>query len=205
MLHPLPPPGSKDDGSIDFPALARNSRDGEWEVLSFPAWAKALQQLEIYNAGPQHLATVEERRVRLADQWLRFSPGGKVGRFTNEAVVYLMDIFPIATDRMGALELSRLEKEGRVRDRSVEGLRGEEVFRWSTLTMTIDLKTRLPPAGVEWLYTRVTNMSLRGGRADVQFVTLDQDGEVIVLSSQTMLAVDVARRFGRQQPSIEKL
>ncbi|KAL5333102.1 thioesterase-like superfamily-domain-containing protein [Aspergillus crustosus] len=208
-LHPPPPPGSQADGSVDFPALARNSRDGEWSRYVYPAWASALAQLEIYSHGPPVAAastgaTVATRAQRQVDQWVRFKPGGKLGRWTNEAVILLLDIYPVATDRMAALELSRLSSLGRVRDTSIETLPVEDLFRVPTITMTIDLRTRLPPAGVEWLYTRVTNRMIRGGRGDVDLVAVDQEGELIALCTQTALVVDVARRFGRQ-PSEEKL
>ncbi|KAL4869928.1 hypothetical protein BDV12DRAFT_167092 [Aspergillus spectabilis] len=203
-LYPPPPRGSQDDGSINFPALARNSRDGEWRRYSYPAWATALRQLEVYGPGPQALATVEDRKRRVVDQWVRFCPCGKVGRWTNEAVILLMEVYPVASDRMGALELSRLSSLGRVRDTAVESLPAEQLFRCPTITMTLDLKTRLPPEGVEWLYTRVTNKMLRGGRGDVDLVAVDQQGELIALCAQTALMVDVNRRFARQ-PSSEKL
>ncbi|KAL2788168.1 thioesterase-like superfamily-domain-containing protein [Aspergillus keveii] len=212
-LYPPPPPGSKPDGAVDLPALARNSRDAGWEQYSFPEILRAIQQVRIYGPGPQYPASVEERARRGVDQWTRFCPGsagpdssGKVARWTNESVVFLMDTFPVASDRMCAMQLLQLRQLGRPRDPAEEALSFEKLFWYPTLTMTIDLKTRIPAEGVEWLYTRVDTKMLRGGRADLEMVALNEAGELVALGAQTALVVDAARNFARRPgPSIEKL
>ncbi|KAL2839330.1 thioesterase-like superfamily-domain-containing protein [Aspergillus pseudodeflectus] len=205
-LHPPPPPGSKPDGAVDLPALARNSRDAGWEQYSFPGILRAIQQVTMFGPGPQYPASVEERARRGVNQWTRFSPGpsGKVARWTNESVMFLMDTFPVASDRMCAMQLLQLRQLGRPRDPAEEALSFEKLFWYPTLTMTIDLKTRIPAEGVEWLYTRVNTKMLRGGRADLEVVALNEQGEPVALGAQTALVVDAARNFARR-PSIEKL
>ncbi|KAJ0419505.1 thioesterase-like superfamily-domain-containing protein [Aspergillus carlsbadensis] len=203
-LHPPPPPGSKPDGAVDLPALARNSRDAGWSQYSFPGILRVIQQVTVYGAGPQYPASVEERARRGVDQWTRFCPGGKVARWSNESLVFLLDTFPVASDRMCALQLLQLRRLGRPRDPTDEALSFEKLFWYPTLTMTIDLKTRVPAAGVDWLYTRVNTKMLRGGRADLEVVALDERGELLALGAQTALVVDAARNFARR-PSLEKL
>jgi hypothetical protein len=47
---------------------------------------------------------------------------------------------------------------------------------------------------------------LRGGRADLEVVALNEAGELVALGAQTALVVDAARNFAqRPGPSIEKL
>jgi acyl-CoA thioesterase len=107
---------------------------------------------------------------------------------------------------MCAMQLLQLRQLGRPRDPAEEALSFEKLFWYPTLTMTIDLKTRIPAEGVEWLYTRVDTKMLRGGRADLEVVALNEAGELVALGAQTALVVDAARNFARRPgPSIEKL
>jgi acyl-CoA thioesterase FadM len=66
-------------------------------------------------------------------------------------------------------------------------------FWYPTVTMNIDLKSRLPREGVEWLHTRVITRMLRGSRADLEVLILDQDGGLVATSTQVALVVDPAR------------
>ena len=79
-------------------------------------------------------------------------------------------------------------------------------FWYPPVIMDIDLKTRLPPSGMEWLYSRVVTRMVRGSLADLEVLILDQDGELIATSTQVALVVDPARNVkGRLQADLGKL
>ncbi|KAJ5465268.1 uncharacterized protein N7458_000954 [Penicillium daleae] len=204
-LYPPPAPGSLADGSINFPALLEDCADGQWMRHTFSPVLKATKQLEIYGPRSQHPATLGSRMKRAVDQWARFCPEGQTtARWSNEAVMFLVDMFPAASDRMCAMEISRLSSLGLLGDTGMKVRSFEKVFWYPTVTMTIDLKRRLPPEGVEWLHSRVTTKMVRGSRGDLDVVVLDQRGEIVALATQVALVVDASRNFSRRSV-IEKL
>ncbi|EAW22563.1 thioesterase family protein [Aspergillus fischeri NRRL 181] len=195
-LSPPPVSGSLAIGSVNLEALAANGTDGAWMRLPRPPPAvTAPQHLEIYTPRPQGPMTLESRQKQVVDQWARFIPGGKkVARWSNEAVMFLADMFPAALDRMGAMETSRLLAMEGVQEGELQGNAHDKgAFWYPTVTLNIDLKTRIPPEGVEWLQSRVVTRMLRGSRADLDVVILDPQGELIALSTQVALVVNASR------------
>ncbi|KAL4815010.1 thioesterase-like superfamily-domain-containing protein [Aspergillus spinulosporus] len=191
-LPPGSPPGSLGGGAIDFRALAEDGKDGEWRAgPPAPPSLYAAKHLKIYSPSSTLLPkTVEERVGQMVDQWAQFAPGGTPARWSNEAVV----AGPAEGSGGAALNGRATTDQGLVQ------------FWYPTVTMNIDLKTRLPPGGVEWLHSRVVTRMVRGSRADLEVLILDQDGELIATSTQVALVVDPARNVkGRLQADSGKL
>jgi hypothetical protein len=199
-LQPAPAVGSRPDGSVDLSGLVENQRDGTWVRIPPPSPAMiASKNLEIY--GPRALlpATLETRIRQIAEHWARFAPDGQVARWSNEAVMFLVDIFPAGLDRMAAMESSRLLDQQGLQWKPHDAAATKGPFWFPTVSMNIDLKTRLPPEGVEWLYSRVVTRMLRGGRADLDVVVLDEKGGLVATSTQVALVVDASRNMkGRE-------
>lgn len=201
-ISPAPPAGSLQDGSIDFEALAKNGNDGKWKFTSVPPTLYAAQQVKVYSPSSALLPrTTEERAKQVVDQWAELAPGGTPAQWSNEALVYLADIFPMALDRMGAMETLRagtanvtaIPSTAQSGPDGVPKDLGLAQFWYPTVTMNIDLKSRLPPEGVKWLYSRVVTRMVRGSRADLEVLILDQNGELVATSTQVALIVDPAR------------
>lgn len=198
------PPGSLDGGLIDFNSLEAEKCDGAW-VLSPPPHPAltAAKHLEIFTPSSAALPrTLEERATQVVDQWARFTPGGTPAQWSNEAVMFLADMFPEALSRMGAMETRRLRALNGGQQ-SVEGTADAEEpsFWYPSVTINIDLKTRLPPEGVQWLHSRVVTRMIRGGRADLDVLILDQNGELVATSTQVALVVDASRNTKGRQDS----
>ncbi|KAL4869838.1 hypothetical protein BDV12DRAFT_208294 [Aspergillus spectabilis] len=198
-LSPPPPCGSLPDGSVNLSCLGETGNDGSWgRFPTPPRELAAAQHLELYaptsTISPGR--SIEDRANQIVDQWGRFAPGGKPARWSNEALVYFLDLFPAALNRVGAMEESRLRlKSGEV-EAEAEGGLGIEItgrFWYPTVTMNVDLKKRIPKEGVEWLHERVVTRMVRGGRADLDVVMLDAEGGLVATSSQVALVVDSAR------------
>ncbi|KAJ5166618.1 uncharacterized protein N7482_005399 [Penicillium canariense] len=195
-LHPTPAPGSLAGGKVDLPALGRTGNDGAWTKLNppFPEFRRAAAQLELYGPGTgksqrQHTGTMA------VDQWARFRPGGdQSGRWTDAAVAYLVDMFPMALDGLDTMSATAVAKA-----------KGEPVseqmakFWYPTVTLNIDMKKRLPAGGVEWLYSRIVTKVVRDGRTDLDVTVLDENGEVIALSTQVGLVVSASRNVGSRK------
>lgn len=221
-LHPPPPPGSRPDGSVDLAALGATGRDGAWARASpaFLEFRRAAVHVEVFGPDPQssssssssssfsssssgsdmdHGMGMEEfGRRGITDQWARFWPSGEKGRWTNEAVAFLVDMFPMTLDnldRMASETLSSSSSEDNDEDeqRFNHSNSKKARFWYPTVTLNVEFKKRLPPGGVEWLYSRVHSKVLRDGRTDLDVVVLDERGEVVALSNQVALVVSASR------------
>ncbi|KAJ5612805.1 hypothetical protein N7510_005999 [Penicillium lagena] len=194
--QPSPPPGSKPNGGIDFAALAQRGSDGAWVRLEppFTEFRRAAAQLELY--GPGKGEAQHRRTGSLAiDQWARFRPGGDSNaRWTDAAVVYLLDMFPMALDGFDTVSATAEAKA-----QGTDVPENVAKFWYPTVTLNIDMKKRLPAEGVEWLYSRIVTKVVRDGRTDLDVTVLDRNGEVIALSTQVGLVVSASRNLGSRK------
>ena len=199
-LHPPPSPGSLPNRQVDLAALAKTGQDGTWTGLnlSYFDFRRAATQIESYGPGDGQA----QHRVRgsmAIDQWARFRPGGdKNGRWTDEAVVYLLDMFPIALDGFGTVSDTTTASE-----KEVEGSEKKATSWYPTVTFNIDMKKHLPAEGVEWLYSRVVTRVVRNGRIDLDVTILDANGEIVALGMQVGLVFNASRNLGTRK--MEKL
>ncbi|KAL1968487.1 hypothetical protein VTN77DRAFT_1697 [Rasamsonia byssochlamydoides] len=164
----------------------------------------ATNHTEVFGPADPHAG---QRRRGITDQWARFRPLGEKGgqgRWTDEAVAYLIDLYPMALE---ALETSSSSSpSSKTAGGEVEKEESNPgPFWFPTVTLNIDFKKRLPPTGVEWLYSRVTTKSVRNGRTDFDVVVLDEKGEVVALATQVGLVVSAMRNLsGRALPGKNK-
>ncbi|KAL2864049.1 thioesterase family protein [Aspergillus lucknowensis] len=201
-LHPPPPRGSNADGSVNFANLAATGRDGGWAKHPVVPIVHVGANIETYGLEFDLNAPLQGAHAGMViDQWARLTPeaGEKAPRWTNEAVVCLADVFLAALGRLAAMELF-----GSSSAAAAGGGEGKEPgptplvgFWYPTVALNIDLKSRLPEDGVEWLYSRVETKTVRGGRADIEAVIMTEEGEVVALSNQVALVVDSARYVGK--------
>ncbi|KAL4811543.1 thioesterase-like superfamily-domain-containing protein [Aspergillus unguis] len=187
-LHPAPAPGSQSDGGVDLARLGREQADGTWVIQDAPfkEFRKATTQVELFGPDPAKA----KRKNGIVDQWARLKPEGELTRWSNEGVVFLTDMFPMALDGFDSMAAGAEEASGRS---------GPTAQYWfPTVTLNIDLKKRLPEAGEEWLYSRVVTKEVRDGRTDLDVTILDQKGEVVALSTQVGLVVSASRNIGKR-------
>ncbi|OJZ80779.1 hypothetical protein ASPFODRAFT_147545 [Aspergillus luchuensis CBS 106.47] len=186
VSSPAPAAGSNGDGSVNFETLGRTGRDGAWGKLipEHSEFRKATGQTEFYV--PVELSEEERKQRKMnAEQWARFRPAGDVNaRWTNEALVYLTDMFPTALAGF----------DDAAEEAAVGG--GKGLFWFPTVTLNIDLKKRLPEEGVEWLYSRVYTKKVRDGRTDLDVTVVDDKGDVVALSTQVGLVLSASRNIG---------
>lgn len=198
--YPPPAPGSRSDGSVDLASLGRTGTDGAWTKLEppFPEFRKAAAQIELYGPGPGDMQQQRTGSMGI-DQWARFRPGGDVnGRWTDAAVTYLIDMFPMALDGFDTMSATAAAKES-----GGEAAQQKAKFWYPTVTLNVDMKKHLPAEGVEWLYSRIETKVVRDGRTDLEVTVLDEAGDVIALSTQVGLVVSASRNVGTRK--LEKL
>lgn len=164
----------------------------------YPKLRRAVNHTEVFGPAGN---TARQRRG-IIDQWARFrplGPKGGEGKWTDEAVAYLIDLFPLALQGFedAAAAAAEASSGGNTGNDTTTG-----PFWFPTVTLNIDFKKRLPrTTGVEWLYSRVTTKSIHNGRTDIDVVVLDERGEVVALATQVGLVLSASRNLrGRELP-----
>ena len=131
-----------------------------------------------------------DRSRSILDQWVRFAPGGKAGKWTNDGLGFVVDMFPqIVESYVNAergetdLQESPLNHKGEPRPK----------FWYPTLALNLDVKKLLPPEGADWLFVRVQAYVIKNGRLDLNIVVQDAEGDVVAQSSHCSLVMDAGR------------
>ncbi|PGH00834.1 hypothetical protein AJ79_08085 [Helicocarpus griseus UAMH5409] len=192
-MHPRPQ-------SVDLTRLGGEGY-GDWQRfhIAFSAMRKASQHVEFYTP----VRTGERAKAGLVEQWVRFAPYGKRGRWTDVTLGYLADMFPMMLETFD----ERPWGDGDMKKGAVAGSGSGEVgvreksgnqmatYWYPTVLLNIDFKKKLPAEGVEWLYSRVQTKVLRNGRMDLDIVLMDEKGEVVALSNHVALIVSAQRNI----------
>jgi hypothetical protein len=200
----------------DFELLASQSQDANYIHRGndpFPSFRRAAQNVQIFVVKPSRKAPADASKGRpraLIEQWIRFTPktprynSGTVGRWTNDALGFLVDMFPqvvetyinpdveeAAVGNLSRTELKQFLTSGEPR----------AAFWYPTLNLNLEVKKLLPEEGVEWLFVRVRAKAIRNGRFDLDIEVWDQDGEMVANSVHASLIVDASRNFARSDSS----
>lgn len=64
---------------------------------------------------------------------------------------------------------------------------------YPTLNMGLEVKKALPEEGVKWLFTRFRVKGVRDGRFDLGVEVWDEEGELVAVSQQVWMVVEVDR------------
>ena len=63
----------------------------------------------------------------------------------------------------------------------------------ATLSLNMEVKKKLPPEGVRWLFSRSRAKQIKDGRMDNEIVILDEHGELVALCHQVHQVIDLTR------------
>lgn len=178
VLHPPP-------YAADLHRLILEGKDDIWVPLEISratkAFAKVTTHVDIYVPSINYRRHQIQHHTR--DEWMRFTPYGHPGKFTNACLGYVVDMFPLLLESYAAKEDN-----------------GQLQFWSPSLSLNLEIKKLLPEEGVDWLFLRVQSKLIRNGRLDLETSVLDEDGTLIALSSQVMLALKPSRNVvGREQ------
>lgn len=146
----------------------------------------------------------------LIDQWVLFRPYGQNGRHTNDALGFIVDVFPqiiesyvnpdLEEASLGQ-DLSKNEADELIKNRKQPHAK----YWYPTLSLNLDVKKLLPTEGVEWLFVRVQAKKISRGRFDLQVEVYDESNDLVALSTHSSLVVNSSRNTTRgwkkQQPS----
>jgi hypothetical protein len=186
-LHPAPI-------AADLPTLLAHGQDQNWGVRraqAFPKFRRAgknlLMHLEKADSRPA------DRSRAILDQWVRFSPLERPGKWTNDCLGFVVDMFPQIVESYVNAERGESDLEEKTPDASSP----RPKFWYPTLALNLDVKKLLPEEGTEWLFVRVQATVIRNGRIDLHVTVLDETGDVVALSTHCSLVMDADRNTTR--------
>lgn len=81
----------------------------------------------------------------------------------------------------------------------------DQAYWYPTVTMSIDVKKKLPAAGEEWLRMRAATKAINNGRLDMEIILFDASGDLVALSNHVCLALDFSRNIKERKRPQEKI
>lgn len=186
-LHPPPP--RADLKLLDLDRDPTWARQGS---MPFSAFRKASEKTQFHHPrADQALA-----HPRYTDEWIRLRTGE---RWTSETLGYVADMWPMPVEGFITRELATAAASDEDGKPSADPKKRTARFWYPTVLLNMDIKKPLPAEGVEWLFSRVAVKQIRNGRMDIEVVTLDADGEVVMLSHHVALAVGSERNLAERK------
>ena len=76
-------------------------------------------------------------------------------------------------------------------------------YVYPTLSMTLEVKKKLPENGVKWLFLRARTLEIKNGRLDVEVTILDEKLELVALSHHVSLISLLADRTYKSDKGIK--
>lgn len=140
----------------------------------------------------------------MVDQWVQLTPlrdHKRAGKWTNDALGFVVDIFPQLVELYVNPELEMSVLDPSLTDAQISSLKdamgGQRKLWYPTLLLNLDVKKLLPAEGVDWLFVRVQAKSIARGRFDLSIEVLDVFGDLVALSTHSSLVVDSSRNTSR--------
>ncbi|OBS17652.1 hypothetical protein FPOA_09387 [Fusarium poae] len=134
-------------------------------------------------------------RKGLEDSWIRLTSGE---RFTNSTLSLVVDAKPYVVEGWRPLP------EGEKSEAEAVPFSRNDPFWYPTLVMNLDIKKILRQEGVEWLFIRTEARKIEQGRLDLQVTILDQEGDLVALSSHVNLVLSASRNLGARNVKEDK-
>lgn len=182
---------------VDLKALGTGGEDENWIARSrdpFQNFRRAGQHVQFHLMRPSRRPI--DRPKSIADQWTRFTPYKKAGRWTNESLGFVCDMFPQIVEAYVNPMLEETAASGRDVAELIRQKEPLANYWYPTLCLNMDVKKLLPEEGVDWLYLRVRAKQIKNGRLDLDVEVWDTDNELVALSTQANLILGAERNTG---------
>ncbi|OCT46578.1 alpha,alpha-trehalose-phosphate synthase (UDP-forming) [Cladophialophora carrionii] len=200
---------------VNLSLLASQGQDENYTHRAaepFPSFRRAAQNIQIFLVRPERKPAPDRSTGRpraMVEQWVRFTPktqrfDGAVGRWTNDALGFLVDMFPQVVESY----VNPFVEEAAIGQHSQSDLKQfltsnepRAKYWYPTLALNLDVKKLLPDEGVEWLFVRVKAKVIKNGRFDLDIEVWDEQGELVASSVHASLVMDASRNISRKNGS----
>ena len=186
-LHPAPI-------AVDLPSLLAHGEEQNWALRraqAFPKFRRAGKNIMMYLEKPDRRPSDRSRAI--LDQWVRFSPFERPGKFTNDCLGFVVDMFPQIVESYINAERGESDLEEKAPDKA----NPRPIYWYPTLALNLDVKKVLPREGAEWLFVRMQACAITNGRLDLHITVLDESGDLVALSTHCSLVMDATRNTSR--------
>lgn len=187
--HKLLPPALP----ADLPTLLSTGADANWkrrESEPFPNFRRAAKHVRF------HL--MKRRPVNLprsiGDQWVHFFPNEQRGKWTNDSLGFVVDMFPQIVESYVNPAVEEASRRGQDVGKVMKN-EPTAKYWYPTLSLNLDVKKLLPEEGVDWLFTRVRARAIRNGRFDLDVEVRDADDDLVALSTHCALIMGTERNI----------
>lgn len=179
-LLPAPPP------PIDLSSV-RQGRDAHWKRMETGLMRQVpmTHNLEMYEPRAGHPLT------SALDLWIRLAHAVD-GRFVAASLGYV-------ADAPAALIVENYRQPPGPGPFAAASFPHDEAFWYPTVAMSLDVRKKLPPGGVEWLRMRASTKAIRNGRHDIDVVVFDAAGDLVATSHHVAMVVDVQRNLASRR------
>jgi acyl-coenzyme A thioesterase PaaI-like protein len=150
----------------------------------FADFRRAAANVQMYVLRP---ALRSARPWSVCDLWLRLKLDAGEARWTNDALGFLVDIFP------HIIEACVNPEVGPAAVAAAAPKAPRSTFWYPTLTLGVEVKKALPAGGVEFLFVRVRAKGVKRGRFDLEVEVWDEMEELVCLGQHTGLVMDPGR------------
>ncbi|KAG9233320.1 thioesterase-like superfamily-domain-containing protein [Amylocarpus encephaloides] len=189
-------------------SLLVKDSDPKWVSYQCPYHPESFRRAQSYL---KFFIPLEMQESRIRDHWI--TPSDPVTTFTNEALGFVVDIsLPIldnfypdksigsqaATIKAG-LEQKREREVGITKVVDISSGAYYAPAFLSTLATTVEIKKRLPPGGVKWLFMRSEAKEIKNGRMSMEVAVYDEHMDLVALSQQLNLVIDISRAMANKQ------
>lgn len=164
-----------------------------------PNWERTRAFLMTRKSAINHLELYSRRRGHVLptthDFWICFANGD---RFNQDSLGFIVDASPpLLTESFRPSSPNVPAPTG--------GFAFDQAFWYPTLTMTLDVKRKLPEDGVKWLRLRSTAKQIRNGRYDAEVMVFDEEGNLVALSNHCCMIVDFNRNLATRKTPETKI
>ena len=166
--------------SVDLKKLPKGT-DPNWKRSEISILKKVpmLHNLEWYVRRDGHV------RPTTNDYWLRLGNGESL---TQASFGFLSDAGP-------PLIVEQFRPTDKTAPIPAGGFAYNKGFWYPTLTMTLEVKRKIPDDGMKWIRSRVTAKEVRNGRYDAEVLMFSEGGELLAISNHVAMAVDIERNY----------
>ncbi|KAI9687192.1 MAG: hypothetical protein M1820_010508 [Bogoriella megaspora] len=185
-----------------------SDEDPRWISYQTPYHEDTFRRAQSYL---KQYVPLELQDPSFLDQWI--TPSDPQATFTNDDIAFVADIsLPIldnyfpgfctgshANTIACGLQQKADRENGINRVPDVSSGSYESKAMIMTLASTIEIKKRLPENGVRWLFMRAQAKQIKGGKLSMEVSVLDENGDLVALSSQVLPIIDLERQKRNKQ------
>ncbi|KAK8070550.1 hypothetical protein PG997_010753 [Apiospora hydei] len=191
---PLPPPRPRPD----FERVLRHEAD--------PNWVPAIYSGEVIPF------TV---RILVFDPREGFPVDGGEERIDSTTLAFMTDLIPSMSDTLlkngGLYDAHAFQEKARKWAEENPGVPApltnslaeamKATTHNQTVTLDVEFKRRLPPAGLQFVFMRTTTKMLLDGRMDTDLTVHNEDMEILCTSRQVIFVLEAGRKFKKGRGS----